>query len=103
MNRLKVSGRNRERMGSVSIFPYHYGKEAEAYTFYRIPKVLFTEPVFSGLSTDAKLLYGLLIDRMQISVADNFPRSMSRHCRFISQANHNSQVKTPMIRKRRVR
>ena len=78
MHLLKVSGRNRERMGSVSIFPYHYGKEAEAYTFYRIPKVLFTEPVFSGLSTDAKLLYGLLIDRMQISVRNGWLDSEGR-------------------------
>ena len=58
-------------MGS-SIFPYHYGNEAESYTFYRIPKVLFTEPVFSGLSTEAKLLYGLLIDRMQISIRNGW-------------------------------
>ncbi len=65
-------GRNREPMGSTSIFPYHYGKEAEAYTFYRIPKVLFTEPIFSGLSTEAKLLYGLLIDRMQISMRNGW-------------------------------
>ena len=64
--------RNREPMGSASIFPYHYGKEAEAYTFYRIPKVLFTEPIFSGLSTEAKLLYGLLIDRMQISMRNGW-------------------------------
>ena len=59
-------------MGSVSIFPFHYGNEAETYTFYRIPKVLFTEPVFSGLSTEAKLLYGLLLDRMQISIRNGW-------------------------------
>ena len=58
-------------MGS-SIFPYHYGNEAETYAFYRIPKVLFTEPVFAELSTDAKLLYGLLIDRMQISIRNGW-------------------------------
>lgn len=59
-------------MGSVSIFPFHYGNEAETYTFYRIPKVLFTEPVFSDLSTEAKLLYGLLLDRMQISIRNGW-------------------------------
>lgn len=48
-------------------FPYHYGTEADTYTFYRIPKILFQEACFSALSTDAKLLYGLLIDRMQLS------------------------------------
>ena len=51
-----------------SQFPFHYGNEAESYTFYRVPKILFTEKVFDQLSTDAKLLYGLLLDRMQLSL-----------------------------------
>ena len=51
-----------------SLFPFHYGNEAESYTFYRVPKILFTEKVFDSLSTDAKLLYGLLLDRMQLSL-----------------------------------
>ena len=51
-----------------SLFPFHYGNEAESYTFYRVPKILFTEKVFDKLSTDAKLLYGLLLDRMQLSL-----------------------------------
>lgn len=54
------------------IFPYHYGFEAESYTFYRVPKVLFTEPEFKVLSTDARLLYGLLLDRMQLSVRNGW-------------------------------
>ncbi len=49
-------------------FPFHYGNEAENYTFYRVPKILFTEEIFDQLSTDAKLLYGLLLDRMQLSL-----------------------------------
>lgn len=53
-------------------FPYHYGTEAEQYTFYRVPKILFTEPVFQNLSTDAKLLYGLLLDRMQLSIRNKW-------------------------------
>ena len=53
-------------------FPYHYGFEAESYTFYRVPKVLFIEPEFKALSTDARLLYGLLLDRMQLSVRNNW-------------------------------
>lgn len=51
-----------------SLFPFHYGNEAESYTFYRVPKILFTEKIFDHLSTDAKLLYGLLLDRMQLSL-----------------------------------
>ena len=53
-------------------FPYHYGYEAESYTFYRVPKVLFTEPEFKSLSTDARLLYGLLLDRMQLSLRNGW-------------------------------
>ena len=53
-------------------FPYHYGCEAESYTFYRVPKVLFSEPEFRGLSTDARLLYGLLLDRMQLSLRNGW-------------------------------
>lgn len=55
-----------------SVFPYHYWQEAETYTFYRIPKILFLEPAFKNLSTDAKLLYGLLLDRMQLSMKNGW-------------------------------
>lgn len=53
-------------------FPYHYGFEAESYTFYRVPKALFTEPEFKALSTDARLLYGLMLDRMQLSIRNGW-------------------------------
>lgn len=55
-----------------TVFPFHYGGEAESYTFYRVPKILFTEKVFDHLSTDAKLLYGLLLDRMQLSIKNGW-------------------------------
>ena len=45
-------------------FDYFYGSQAEQFSFYRIPKVLFTDPQFKPLSTDAKVLYGILLDRM---------------------------------------
>ena len=48
-------------------FDYHYGLDAERYAFFRIPKLLMTEPYFDTLSTDAKLLYGLMLDRMSLS------------------------------------
>ena len=53
-------------------FPFHYGQEADSYTFYRVPKILFTEEIFDHLSTDAKLLYGILLDRMQLSVRNRW-------------------------------
>jgi len=49
-------------------FDYHYGNEAEQYSFYRIPKILIMDDQFKSLSTDAKLLYGLMLDRMSLSV-----------------------------------
>lgn len=49
------------------VFDYHYEEEAERYTFYRIPKALYTEPVFYKLSDGAKVLYGQLLDLMSLS------------------------------------
>jgi len=57
---------------SVYSFPFHYGQEAESYTFYRVPKILFTAEEFDHLSTDAKLLYGILLDRMQLSMKNGW-------------------------------
>ena len=54
------------------VFPFHYGQEAESYTFYRVPKILFTAEAFDHLSTDAKLLYGILMDRMQLSAKNGW-------------------------------
>ena len=53
-------------------FDYYYGDEAEQYSFYRIPKVLFTDSRFKGISVDAKVLYGLLLDRMGLSVKNGW-------------------------------
>ena len=49
-------------------FDYYYGNEAEQFTFYRIPKILVTSPTFKRVSDSAKLLYGLMLDRMSLSV-----------------------------------
>lgn len=48
-------------------FGYFVGEEASQYTFFQIPYLLFTNPRFKCLSNDAKLLYGLLLDRMGLS------------------------------------
>lgn len=57
---------------------YHYGAEAEQYAFFRIPKVLIKEECFKGISTDAKLLYGLLLDRMSLSVKNGWLDEQNR-------------------------
>ena len=46
---------------------YFYGPQAEQFAFYRIPKALFTASAYRGISTDAKVLYGLLLGRMSLS------------------------------------
>ena len=46
---------------------YFYGGQAEQFSFYRIPKVLFTDERFSSISAEAKVLYGILLDRMSLS------------------------------------
>ena len=47
---------------------YFYGNEAEQYSFYRIPKTLFTDPCYM----EAKVLYGLMLDRMGLSIRNGW-------------------------------
>ena len=53
-------------------YEYFYGAQAEQFSFYRIPKALFTEPNFRELSTDAKVLYGILLDRMSLPLKNQW-------------------------------
>jgi hypothetical protein len=55
-----------------TMFNYFSGAQSLQFAFYRIPKLLFTDKRFFGLSTDAKLLYGLLLDRMSLSVKNGW-------------------------------
>ena len=53
-------------------FDYFYGDEAEQFTFYKIPKVLITSQQFKKVSDSAKLLYGLMLDRMGLSIRNGW-------------------------------
>lgn len=53
-------------------FGYFHDYESEQFAFYRIPKVLFTDEYFRNLSSDAKVLYGLMLDRMALSIRNNW-------------------------------
>ena len=46
---------------------YYFGNEADQYNFYRIPKILLTDRRYKDVSLEAKVLYGLLLDRMGLS------------------------------------
>ena len=51
---------------------YFYGHEANQFIFFRIPKLLFSDERFIGLTSDAKILYGLMLDRMGLSVKNGW-------------------------------
>ena len=53
-------------------FDYYYGSECEQFAFYRIPKILFIEDAFAEISVEAKMLYGVLLDRMQLSARNGW-------------------------------
>ncbi|BAK47660.1 hypothetical protein CXIVA_16940 [Clostridium sp. SY8519] len=54
-------------------FDYFYGQEdAEQFLFYRIPKTLITGEEFREVSVEAKLLYGLMLDRLSLSMKNGW-------------------------------
>lgn len=59
-------------MGEIIKFDYYYGIEAEQFSFYRVPRLLIKDNRFKGLSSDAKLLYGLMLDRMSLSMKNGW-------------------------------
>ena len=59
-------------MYPVVSFDYFYGGESEQFSYYRIPRLLVTGYQFKNLSTDAKLLYGLMLDRMGLSARNGW-------------------------------
>ena len=59
-------------MGDGLRFDYYYGIEAEQFSFYRVPRLLIKDERFKELSSDAKLLYGLMLDRMALSIKNGW-------------------------------
>ena len=59
-------------MGEPLRFDYYYGVEAEQFSFYRVPRLLIKDERFRVLSSDAKLLYGLMLDRMSLSMKNGW-------------------------------
>lgn len=68
----------------MSQFDYFYGNEGEQFAFYRIPKLLMTSPMFKKLSDGAKLLYGLMLDRMCLSVKNGWVDENNRSFIFFT-------------------
>ena len=59
-------------------FNYYYGSEADQFNFIRIPKSMITDPMFASLSLASKLLYGILLDRMNLSMKNRWFDSENR-------------------------
>ena len=59
-------------MNRLMEFDYFYGAEAEQFSFIRLPKLLFTDRHFRSLSLEAKAVYGIMLDRMSLSVKNNW-------------------------------
>lgn len=59
-------------------FSYFKSSQSESFSFYRIPRELVKGEHFKQLSTDAKLLYGLLLDRMGLSAKNEWFDELGR-------------------------
>ena len=54
------------------MYDYFYGPQADQFNFIRIPAVLFSKEEFKGLSSEAKVLYGILLKRMDLSAKNGW-------------------------------
>lgn len=59
-------------------FSYYYGNQADQFSFIRIPRVLLVDQLFSPLSIQSKILYGVLLDRMGISMRNSWFDELNR-------------------------
>lgn len=65
-------------MQSQVNFSYFYGEESEQFSYFRIPRLLVRSKRFKTLSTEAKLLYGLMLDRMGLSAKHGWYDELGR-------------------------
>lgn len=60
---------------------YYHNGETTDFSFFRIPRALVKDERFRDLSTDSKLLYGLMLDRMGLSLQNGWQDAEG--CAFI--------------------
>ena len=75
---LERKGEREAEMSERLTLDYYYGIEAEQFSFYRVPKLLIRDARFKSLSSDAKLLYGLMLDRMALSIKNGWLDEQNR-------------------------
>ena len=72
-------GRRRSWQGVVVwVHDYFYGAQADQFTFYRVPTVLFTDEQYKNISPEAKILYGILLKRMELSARNGWVDAKGR-------------------------
>ena len=75
---------------------YYYGTEADQFSFYRIPKTLLTDPRYKSVSIEAKVLYGLLLDRMGLSVKNGWMDGDKRVYIYFTQEDATVMRRIPL-------
>ena len=66
------------QMEGDTMLDYFYGGQADLFSFYRLPKALFVDTRFRGISAESKILYGLLLDQMGLSVKNGWTDDTGR-------------------------
>ena len=51
---------------------YYYGAQANQFSFIRVPTILFTDDQYKYVSAEAKVLYGILLRRMDLSAKNGW-------------------------------
>lgn len=59
-------------MSAGTEFNYYYGDGGNQFSFFRIPRQLVRDKRFKNISAEAKLLCGLLLDRMALSIRNGW-------------------------------
>ncbi len=57
---------------------YYYGAQASQFSFIRVPTLLFTDDQYKYVSAEAKVLYGILLRRMDLSAKNGWVDEQGR-------------------------
>ena len=76
---------------------YFYGQSGELFSYFRIPKALFQDSRFRQLSTDARTLYGILLDRMSLSARNGWLDEQGRV--YINHLHRPGSAGIPLLRR----
>ena len=74
---------------------YFHSRETMDFSFFRIPRALVKDERFRDLSTDAKLLYGLMLDRMGLSLQNDWQDAEGRLYLFHAGGNSSHPLLRP--------